>query len=273
MASILLVGKPHSTKTTFITQLIARIESGKSVISLYKPIEDLTSIIDASKAIAKGEEVAATSTEKNLTLTLPLHYNNENVDLSCPDYGGEQINKIIQDREVDAKWGKSIKQTNNWIFFIRPTSLSSYFDLSNKTLDSGELKNSEAPGEEYEISDQSSFIELLQFFLNVKGHDAHAIIKDIKLSIVLTCWDELDSPGNPKSVLKKNLPLLLEFIEANWAESHFQVLGLSAQGFSLKEQENRDKYLENGSENFGYLISSDGNQIDDLTELIVSATS
>jgi stage III sporulation protein SpoIIIAA len=53
MASILLVGKPHSTKTTFITQLIARIESGKSVISLYKPIEDLTSIIDASKAIAK----------------------------------------------------------------------------------------------------------------------------------------------------------------------------------------------------------------------------
>jgi hypothetical protein len=89
--------------------------------------------------------------------------------------------------------------------------------------------------------------------------------------VVLTCWDELANTKTPKEELNKILPLLLNFIETNWIESQINILGLSSLGFSLKEQENKIKYQEFGSENFGYMIKSDGVQDNDITQLILEA--
>lgn len=268
---ILLIGKPHSGKTTFIGQLCARVEANNSALKLYKAVENLTPIIEATRALAKGEEVKTTPTDKNSVICLPLQHGEVKIDLDCPDYGGEQVNHIIENREVDFKWADSIKQSENWILFIKPSDLNTSYDLSNKTIKSEELENGNGKSEEYSVSDQSSFIELLQILLHTKGQDSHFKNATTKLTVVLTCWDELTSTSSPKEELKKILPLLLNFIETNWVESKVNILGLSSLGLSLKEQENKIKYQESGSENFGYMLKSDGAKDQDITQLILEA--
>ncbi len=45
--------------------------------------------------------------------------------------------------------------------------------------------------------------------MNEKGTDFHLLNSGIKLTIVLTCWDEMEVKGNPSpcSILKDKLPL------------------------------------------------------------------
>lgn len=268
---ILLIGKPHSGKTTFIGQLCARVDANCSALKLYKAIENRTPIIEATRALAKGEEVKTTPTDKSTVIKLPLQNGDVKIDLDCPDYGGEQVNEIIENREVDSQWADSIKQSENWILFIKPSDLISSYDLSNKTIKPEVLENGNGSSDEYSISDQSFFIELLQILLHTKGQDSHFKSAAIKLTVVLTCWDELENTAKPKDELQKILPLLLNFIGTNWIESKVNILGLSSQGGSLKNIVLKNKYQEIGSENFGYMIKSDGIKDDDITQIIIEA--
>lgn len=272
---ILLIGKPDSGKTIFIGQFYTRIDSNKGVLEFRQghQVENLNPIIESLRALADAKEPDSTPTDKSIIIPLPLQHGETKIDLDCPDYGGEQVNRIVEDREVDTKWTDSIKQSDKWILFIKPNDLTTSYDLSNKTIKPEEIENGNSDSHEYSISDQSFFIELLQILLNTKGQDSHFKNSITKLTVVLTCWDELKNTTTPKEELKKNLPLLLNFIETNWIESKVNFLGLSSLGFSLKEQENRLKYKEFGPENYGYMIKSDGKNDDDITQLILEAIS
>ncbi len=269
--SLLIIGKPHSGKTTFLAQLHARLDVSNSILKLYKPVSNLNPIIEALICLADGEEVKATPTDKSTSIILPILFDEQKIDLNCPDYGGEQINHIIDNREVDSKWAEAIQRSSNWILFIRPSNVTTCFDLSNKTIKPQVLENGSREAEEYIISDQSSFIELLQIMLYSKEQDAHFKNSTTKLTIVLTCWDEVKNGETPKEKLKKCLPLFYNFIEANWIETKLNIVGLSSLGLNLKEKGNKEKYQTEGSENFGFLIKPDGSETNDITHLISEA--
>jgi hypothetical protein len=266
---LLIIGKPHSTKTTFIAQVYARLLAKKGPLKLYKPVDNITAIKDASDRLANGDETKTTPTDKSVGLILPIEVQGQKIDLYYPDYGGEQVLDIINNREVDTKWNDAVKESNNWLLFIRIGSLSVGSDLCNKTISSDNaVAGISAEVSEYAISDQSSFIELLQILLYNKVHNYQLKNTQTKLTIVLTCWDEIQTDQNPREVLNQHLPLLLNFIDANWAQDMWSVFGLSAQGFNLTDEGNQQKYLEQGSENYGYLVKHDGTSTNDITELI-----
>jgi hypothetical protein len=267
--SLLIIGKPHSSKTVFIAQFYSRLIKRKSKLSLYKPVDDLSAITAAREALANGDEPEPTFPDRSVNLMLPIQVGGQKIDLICPDYGGEQINTIINSREVNNKWLDAIKESDNWIFFIRLNNISEQLDISKITVTAEHTKGSSEVIEiPYSISDQSALIELLQIFLHSKEHDYHFKNSKIKLAVVLTCWDELETEERPKLVLQKNLPLLLNFIESNWKAENLKIIGLSAQGFPLDSEENKEKYQNEGSENFGYLVKEDGQKTNDITELI-----
>jgi hypothetical protein len=269
---LLIVGKPHASKTVFIAQFYSRLQKGKSKLSLYKSVDDLSPITFAREALAKGEEPQTTPTNSSVNLILPIKFGDQQIDLLCPDYGGEQINNIIASREVDKKWIEAIKESDNWIFFIRLNSLSKQLDISNITVTEEHTQEQKVETDvEYSLSDQSALIELLQILLHCKEHDYHFKNSKVTLTVVLTCWDELETKEKPKQILQNNLPLLLNFIEANWESANLKVIGLSAQGFPLDNEENKEKYQIEGPENFGYLINENGKKINDITELVSEA--
>lgn len=270
---ILIIGKPHSTKTTFLTQFYTKLVTKKSCLTLYKPVENITAIKEAAELLANGEETKPSPTDRSVGLSLPIKYNERTIDLYCPDYGGEQINHIINNREIDVKWASAINESDNWILFIRPTNLNTGFDLSNNAINPEALTTTNTSSDEYSISDQSAFIELLQIMLHSKGHNTHLKNKKTKLTVALTCWDEIETTKEetPKEKLNQFLPLLLNFIEANWEKDKFNIVGLSAQGFRLDNVENQQKYQIEGNESFGFLVRADGTKSNDITELISEA--
>lgn len=271
--SILLIGKPHSSKTVFLSQFYSKLQKNKSKLKLYKPVDDLSPIAGAREALASGEEPQTTPSEKSVKFYLPIQVAEKQVDLKCPEYGGEQVLSIVENRELNKEWTNSIEESDSWILFIRLNNVNKSLDISDVTYSEQHHKNSKEPVSEieYKISDQSFFIELLQILLHAKEKDYHRLIDKPKLTIVLTCWDEMNTEEKPYDVLKSKLPLLLNFLESNWYENYLNIVGLSAQGFSLSTPENKEKYQIEGPEEFGYLVLPDGAQTIDITELIEQA--
>lgn len=122
--SILILGKPHSGKTTFALQFYGRLVKNKSAIVLYKSVDNISLIADDRERLSRGEETQPTQTEKYDELVLPIEYKGKKADLKYPDFGGEQINKIIEQREASKNWSKALIESNDWILFIRLSSLT-----------------------------------------------------------------------------------------------------------------------------------------------------
>lgn len=268
--SILLIGKPHSSKTVFLSQFYSRLQKKKSKLTLYKSVEDLSPISAAREALANGEVPQTTPAEKSVKFHLPIQIDNQKIDLRCPEYGGEQVVSIVENRELNKEWQNSIEESNNWILFIRLNSINKPLDISDVTFSEQhkQITVTADTNAQYQMSDQSFFIELLQILLHSKKYDYHLINSKLKLTVVLTCWDEMNTDEKPHDLLSKKLPLLFNFIESNWKKTTLNIIGLSAQGFSLDSAENKDKYQTEGPEEFGYLVLPDGTRSNDITQLI-----
>lgn len=273
--SILLIGKPHSSKTVFLSQLYSKLLNKKSKLRLYKSGIDLTPISGAREALALGEEPQPTPAEKSINFYLPIQIDEKQVDLKCPEYGGEQVLEIVENRELNKEWTFSIQESDIWVLFIRLNNINKSLDISDVAYseNQGERPGVESSDVEDKLSDESFFIELLQILLYARNFDYHHINDRIKLTVVLTCWDEMNTKDNPRILLQSKLPLLLEFMESNWDEKYLNLVGLSAQGLSLKSAENKEKYEIDGPEEYGYIILPDGTKVNDITQLIELALS
>lgn len=265
--SILIVGQPASGKTTFIAQFLTRVKKRKSSIKLIKIPENIKAITDAIKRLSMGEEPETTPADQNVELVIPINVDGKNIDLVFPDYGGEQVNDLIELMEINENWQKLVTCSDRWIHFIRPHEITPEYDLSISSYEQIDAKKSKVfsgPG----LSNQSKFIELLQVLLHTKNKGIKHPISIPKLSIVLTCWDELKTNNKPVQVLREKLPMFLHFVETVWEKEAFEILGLSAQEFPLKTQEKKDKYLDELPENIGYMIDQKGVKDKDITKLI-----
>lgn len=265
--SILIIGPPASGKTTFIAQFLTRVKKRKSSITLSKIPENIKAITDAVKRLSMGEEAITTSADENVELVLPIKVNDKNIELVCPDYGGEQVNDITGFMEINEHWEKILNSSDRWMLFIRPHAIAPEYDLSISSYEdvmaekSAKLIN---PG----LSEQSRFIELLQSLLHIKNKGVKQSIDSPSLSIVLTCWDELNTTESPADVLQSKLPMLLHYIETVWQKEAFTIFGLSAQEFPLDTPEAKDKYQDELPENFGYMIDQHGKRDKDITKLV-----
>jgi len=265
--SILIIGHPASGKTVFIIQFFIRVTKRKSSITLTKTPENIKAITDAVRRITSGEEPIPTPAEENVKLVLPIKVDGKNIDLVCPDYGGEQVNDLTALMEIDNNWKELVNGSNRWMLFIRPDKIAPEYDLSISSFEGIEKTRSTtftSPG----LSDQSKFIELLQVLLYTKNKGIRHPIVEPKLFIVLTCWDELNTTKKPVQVLREKIPMLLHFVETIWEKEAFEIFGLSAQEFPLTTQEAKDKYLNDLPENLGYMVDQGGVEDKDITKLV-----
>ncbi len=111
--SILLIGKPHSSKTVFLSQFYSKLQQNKSKLKLYKSVDDLSPIAGAREALASGEEPQTTPSEKSVKFYLPIQVAEKEVDLKCPEYGGEQVLTIVENRELNKEWTISINESDS----------------------------------------------------------------------------------------------------------------------------------------------------------------
>lgn len=266
---ILIIGPPRSGKTTFLAQLYARLLDKRGKLQLASAPENIDGIKSAYFRLAEGEETEPTPSTDNLEVKIPVIHEGREFVLRCKDYGGEQVRDLVKLMEYDKTWIDRTKTNDRWILFIRPAEIEQRFDLSKKGY--AEKDQKESNHSISGASDQSEFIELAQVLLHARGTGIKDLVGTPRLVIALTCWDELKTDLKPEEVLQQKMPLFTQFITANWLSEAFEIIGVSAQGFALKTDQNRDKYLDEMPENFGYLVLDDNPQEEDLTRLIEKA--
>jgi hypothetical protein len=270
--SILIIGKPGSSKTTYLAQFVTIARKAKSKITFWKTPENIQPLEDAIKRLRSGEETQSTPADSNLIISLPVTIENSNIEIICPDYGGEQINQILNVREINPYWIDLILKSYSWIIFIRPQSINKDYDLSSKSYFEANLENNDVQIPEFKTSEQASIIELIQLMLRIKKVSIQSKIILPKICIALTCWDEIENKITPAQFLKDSMPLLYQFIFSNWDLKYFKIMGVSAQGLNLKTTENKEKYLDEGPEKFAFVVKDDTTKkIPDLTLLIAEA--
>lgn len=268
--NILIIGGPNAGKTHFGGQLYGRLNSRlfEYKIAPNNRPTDLTIFEDVLDKLAEGKRAGHTEASANRNIELKTDDNNgNNVVFSFPDYAGEQVKMMVDNRRVNSIWKDYIDNSSSWILFVRLDDVIITEDIINRGIPTPEeiaKRNKQTPP--LKISDAAHFVELLQTILYIKGIASLNKINKPNLTIILSCWDLLNQKDDiiPADLLKKQLPLLYDFVNNNWQEKSLSILGLSSTGKTLSDEPD-DDYIDKTPINFGYIVNSNGKKDKDLT--------
>lgn len=268
--TILIIGGPNAGKTHFGGQLYGRLSARTEHYRITSPPDDLTIFQDVLGNLNEGKSSGHTHVNSHQTLELEIE-DNAGVKsvFSFPDYGGEQVKAIVNDRRINKIWKEQIDKSNSWMLFIRLDEVKAIEDVVNRGLpDQDVLKNRTEKSEPMSLSDTAFYTELLQIFLYVKKIGIKQRITDPKLTLVLSCWDLLsdgDQKKLPKDILHEKLPGLFSFIHGTWTKDAYKIIGLSSIEKSLSNNDSDLDFVKKSPENFGYMITEAGEKETDLT--------
>jgi Double-GTPase 1 len=270
--SVLIIGKPGTSKTTFLAQLYGKLVTKPGRLKLRQAPQDLLAIDEARRRLAEGQSTESTPAEQNKVLRLSLLLDDEPLEVEFPDYGGEQVKAIIRDRQLGLQWAEMCRNSNTWLIFIRLHDHVEPHDVLTKSYTEVAPASTEVTSDTHvdpvHTNEAVELVELLQMLLATRSIGAQLPITQPRLKLVLTLWDELQTDDLPETVLAHRYPLLLQYARSNWHPSALQVWGLSAQGFRLDTEENQDKYLDSTAAEHAYVIlPSGGEPVHDLSLL------
>ena len=271
--SILLIGETGVGKSHYGGQLLKRLMQDDGQVRMdgaatnLQPFEAVMTSLDAG--LSADHTPNAVYHESRWPI---VDHSGRKANLIWPDYGGEQIKNIIEERHLPHVWLDRIAKSSGWLLLIRLQQTRADDDIFSRPLAS--LKEDRRDPDKLRMSDQARLIELLQMLVYARSNSEQHMGRLPRLVVLLTCWDELESPSKPIDVLRERLPMCCDFVASNWEES--SVLGLSALGRPLDGDEPDAEYVSQGPERFGYVVLEDGTSSPDLTlpirELLAAPT-
>jgi len=261
---IAVFGESNVGKSHYGAQLIGRLNAETGSMRMRGAAPDLAAFDDVFQSLSGGIPGAHTAAGTYTETLLPvLTEDNVSIDLNWPDYAGEQVSHLLEERRIPASWQERVETADGWILMVRPKRVPLAEDIFSRPL--GDLQSSRPAGGVIERSPQARLVELLQMLL----YTTHARTGKAKpaLAVVLSCWDELQVPEGttPELVLSRDLPLLSAFVHNNWDERRRLVIGLSATGVALSKDSPNTDFIYKGAEQMGWVVTTDGTHSPDLT--------
>lgn len=271
-AKIIVLGAPATGKTHYAGQLLGRMRHLRNGILRLRPggTDDLRHLEEVLDCLEDGRSAGHTPSQTWVGMKWELEtLHGSTVELQWPEYAGERLSTLMDNRRIETEWRESIAAAQGWMLFLRPTGLVIQEDvLSRPAL--GIPTNQ--PGNARQVlrtqwDDRARYVELLQMLLFVSGRSTYQRISHPRLAIIMSCWDELEENGStPMEVFEDRLPLVHAFVRSTWSDSSWSVWGLSSLGRALRPDTSDPEFLSNGPENFGYVIPPESAvRDDDLT--------
>lgn len=261
---IAVFGESNVGKSHYGAQLIGRLNAETGSMRMRGAAPDISAFDDVAQSLSGGVPGAHTAAGTYTETLLPiLTEGNVAIDLYWPDYAGEQVSQLLEERRIPASWQQRVETADGWILMIRAKSLPLVEDIFSRPL--GDLRSARPDVGVVDRSPQVRLVELLQMLLYTThmrtGTDKPALV------VLLTCWDELQvkEGTTPELVLNQKLPLLAAFIRNNWIEPRRLVLGLSATEVTLSKDSPNQDFINKGAEQMGWVVSTDGTLSKDLT--------
>lgn len=273
---VMLLGGPNSGKTHYAGQLYGRLRRRPGRLRLREENgtpADLTSLEDVLHCLENGRAAEHTATNTWSEVLLPMVDSRGLVlDLRWPDYGGEQLNNVVNHRSVSEGWRGRLTAAEGWMVLIRLKAETTYRDALAGLAQhhSNEVKVNK-PGDPIPLVSRATawdanarWVELLQILLHVAGLGTVARTCRPRLAVLLSCYDELNETEmrRPQDVFADYLPMLLSFLQSTWRTDSLSIWGLSALGRLLEEGSADENFIDRGPEEQGWVVPPDGGERD-----------
>lgn len=260
--TILLVGESNVGKTHYGAQFLKRLMAKACALKMSGAPTSLEAFTTALSCLTEGKATDHTPANTYVESIWPITDDAGNyAELVWPDYGGEQVRSLVTQRRIPAAWRDRVLGAADWVLLIRLHSLRSEDDLFSRPLQS--FAEAEGEAAAYEPSDQARIVELLQMLLYLAQFHLDRPLRKPRLTILLSCWDELDTAELPADILASRLPMLWSFVRSNWISPI--VIGLSALERALSKTDADQEYAIRGPEEFGYVVLPNGVKDNDIT--------
>lgn len=262
--TILLVGESNVGKTHYGAQFLKRLMVKACALKMSGAPTNLDAFTTALSCLTEGKSTDHTPANIYVESVWPItDAAGRTAELVWPDYGGEQVRSLVTQRRIPAAWRERVFEATDWVLLIRLHSIRSEEDLFSRPLHSFAAAESQEVTTGYEPSDQARTVELLQMLLYMAQLTLDRPLRTPRLTILLSCWDELDTTDLPANLLASRLPMLWSFVRSNWASP--TVIGLSALERALSMTDADQEYAIHGPEEFGYVVLPDGKKSPDIT--------
>ncbi|EUC00052.1 hypothetical protein PMI07_006332 [Rhizobium sp. CF080] len=267
-SNILLLGEYNVGKTNFGGQLLGRLNQEKGYLRMVGTPSSLSPFENALSSLNDGRAAQHTSASQYSDSRWPVaDADGNSTELIWPDYGGEQVSSIRDNRSMPPEWRKRVETADAWIVMMRINNSSVSDDIFSRPLSQLTARQDKQSGP-FRMSDQSRLVDFLQWLMFVRGTGTLSRVSTPRLLLLLSCWDELTAPElnlPPLDVLRRRMPMVSSFVEANWDPNYRSIIGLSALEKSLSEDTEDEDYIDLGPEHFGYIVQEDGSRSPDLT--------
>jgi GTPase SAR1 family protein len=262
---ILVIGLPEAGKTTYLAAfwhllLSEEVADALQMADLQPSREHLNNITALWR---QWKKIGRTTLPKErvVTINLKIPGSVDDYELAVPDASGEAFSRIFETRRCSADYEALASEAEAAMLFIHPSQaippqtidikVDALADLIDAAFDGEEGLNApqngaatiaeptkQDEGTQPELlkfapkyaTYQSKLVDLLQISRSFRGS------KPQKLAVVISAWDLCVVEGfTPEEWLKKNLPLLHQYLNSNDDVCPFEIYGISAQGAELKE--------------------------------------
>ena len=262
--TILLVGESNVGKTHYGAQFLKRLMVKTCALQMHGAPTNLEAFTTALGCLTEGKVTDHTPASSYVESIWPIRDGSgRSADLVWPDYGGEQVRSLVTERRIPPTWRARVAEAKDWVVLIRLHSLRSEEDLFSRPLQSFAALETHEERAAFEPSDQARTVELLQMLLYLGQFSVDRPLHKPRLTILLSCWDELKTTELPPDLLAARLPMLWAFVRSNWSSP--SVIGLSSLEKPLSKTDPDAEYAVRGPEEFGYVILPDGERSNDIT--------
>ena len=258
---LLLLGESNVGKTHYGAQVLRRLNAGRGAFELVNGA-NLNPFRTALDKISQGLSAPHTPRAEYSESTWTLHQRSSgsNMDLVWPDYGGEQVSGMIDDKSLPAAWHDKIVKASGWIFMVRPSQVPLPEDILTRAVllpAADNPKNST-------LSPQSKLIEILQMLQYKKRSylDHKGMLPP--LAVLLSCYDELATEEPPGAYCRARLPMFYQYLSSNWPKARLRIFGVSPLGKQLSQTQQDEDYAASGPEKRGFVVDDQGAKTEDL---------
>ncbi|WP_184547201.1 hypothetical protein [Mucilaginibacter sp. FT3.2] len=248
------MGLPSSGKTSFIGAFWHVVESGEinSTFTVTVPPGDREYLnkLRSNFLDCKVQERTKIDFVKKIEIEVTEQSSGKLATFVFPDLSGETFESQFEYRKLTGDYIEQVSECNSLMLFINPRTLKKSYLISA-------LNGMFEDGEEQEAivletattatrwtpklcQTQVVLVDLIQIIKN----NVHT---PCKIGVIISAWDTIKQSLDPDEVnlspgewLKKELPLLSQYLFANRESFPSKVFGISAQGGEYSENDNTE---------------------------------
>lgn len=231
-----IIGLPGSGKTTFLAALWHLIDAGEvnTALTLDQLVGDHQYLNDIVEAWRRCERVPRTSAGSGISVA--IHATDVSTDqkltLNFSDLSGESFESQFANRSCLKSYVNAYEEEGGMLLFITADHSEdgmTILDVNAVLPEESDANEQAGDVKEWSpemVPTQVRLVDLLQFI-----QQKPFARRKRKLAVVISAWDVVPQPqSSPLEWLKRELPLLYQFLISNPESFDFKTYGISAQG-------------------------------------------